>query len=189
MRFPASSEPHTSHSSKPSPACRQPSASAKCCCVLACLIFPLSVPFSRRRARCESPARSRTHRVSCACGSSFQPCRADESSTASDIVFDRTALHHNTQYSNGARKGLLNRRTPAIWVCRHNRGTAHIRRHLSGCRGRQRVQGASTANLTYNRVAQTKADPVSQVKVPDTAERRFWLKSLSARLHLSTMSC
>jgi len=50
------------------------------------------------------------------------------------------------------------------------------------------VQGASTASLTYNRVAQTKADPVSQVKVPDTAERRFWLKSLSARLHLSTMS-
>lgn len=102
-RLPASSEPQTSHSSKPSPACRQPSASAKCCCVLARLISPLFAALQLRRARCDSPARSRTHRVSCACGSSFQPCRAADQHRVRYCFRPPTTTTPNTVMARGKR--------------------------------------------------------------------------------------
>ena len=112
VQRPLKLKPHILTSHHPPAASRLRPQSAAACSPVPSSRFPSHLG---GRARRESPARSRSHRVGCACGSH------PSNPAAPRLILFSAAQHHKTCYSNGARKALLNRRTPAILVRRCSR--------------------------------------------------------------------
>ncbi|KAH6612593.1 hypothetical protein C7974DRAFT_81144 [Boeremia exigua] len=147
VRATASAGPQTSHSSKPSPACRQPSV----VCLREVLLRARPTHPSAVCALAAAPCELRVadtlthHRVSVRVRIVCNPA-APPSPAPRHILFSSVAT--TPPNTNGARKALLIRRTPSALVHRCGRSAAHRRWH-------QRMPSEPACARTRHRQHQT----------------------------------